>query len=205
MTMFASRGEQPAQRRGCHEPLDIVPHVRQPLTREVAVKKYSIPWITETVEQAMLVLDDALAMEIAGLLSEVSDDQNKLVLVFDVHGECAFQRFPVDVTTYDRQFHEMDSPIHCRHLLAGRTFLDPRDDYPLGRHDLAGVNFLEDLLVVQHAVTKHFLNAWARVRATLPGYIGVVEVDDRTHQPLPSELVNLNTGQIETLTLEWSP
>jgi hypothetical protein len=169
------------------------------------VEKYSIPWITETVEQALSALDDALAVEIAGLLSEVSDIQNEIVLVFDLHGELAFQRFPVDVTTYDRQFNEVDSPIHCRHLLAGRTLLDPRDDYPLGRQDLAGASFLEDLLVVQRALTKHFLGAWARVGATLPGYIGVVDVDDRTHEPLPGELLNLNTGRIEALTLRWNP
>ncbi len=169
------------------------------------MKKYSIPWITETVEQALSVLDDALAVEIAGMLSEVSEVQHKLVLVFHLHGEFAFQRFPVDVATYDRQFHEMDSPIHCRHLLAGRTFLDPRDDYPLGRPDLVGVSFVEDLFVVESALTKHFLSAWARVGATLPGYIGAVDVEDRTLQPLPSQLVNLNTGKMETLTLRWTP
>jgi hypothetical protein len=170
------------------------------------VKKYSVAWIAETVEGCLSAIDDALAAEIAGLVSEVSCAQDEILLVFVLRGETAFERFPVDVMTFNRRLHERDSPIHCRQLLAGRSLLDPSDDYPLGRADLAGASFLEDLFVVQRAVMKHFLSQWRRVGATLPAYIGMwsLDVDERTHQPLPGEFLNLNTGEVESLTLTWN-
>lgn len=169
---------------------------------EVAVaKRFSLAWIAERVERAMTALDAPLAVELAGLLSEVTYLQNDVFLVFDLHGWMAFDRFPVTVFTYDRQFREIDSPIHGRDLLTGRTLLDPQDRYPIGWDDVAGASFLEDALVVERTVMKHLCEQWARVGATLPGYIGHVLGDDDSSQT--RHLMNLSTEEIETVTLRW--
>jgi hypothetical protein len=167
---------------------------------EVTVaERFSVAWIAERVECAMTALDAPLAAELARLLSEVTYLQNDLVLVFDLHAWMAFDRFPVTVYTYDRQLRGIDSPIDGRGLLAGRTLLDPQDRYPIGWDDVAGANFTEDALVVERTVMKHLCQQWARVGATLPGYIGCVHGDDDSSQI--RHLTSLSTGEVEAVTL----
>jgi hypothetical protein len=114
--------------------------------------------------------------------------------VFDVQAEYAFGRFPVELATFDAHGNVYECSLDGRKLLAGRTLLDPRDDYPLGRIDWFGADTTSDLELVERMIVEELRAHWPKL-AGVRACAGRVEWND--DGPEMSGLVSLDEAPRE--------
>lgn len=154
-----------------------------------------------SVRAALAVVAPALRAELLAIAGALRGLPEVALAVLHVEAERAFKCFPVELSTFDAHGNSVDCPLDGRSLLAGRTLLDPRDAYPLGRIDLFGIDTTPDLDLVERAIVEQLRAHWPtleRVRA----YAGRISTSaDRL--PKPSELVSLDDGALQVVMLRW--
>ena len=153
-----------------------------------------------TVDAAMTTIAEPLEAELRRILSQALLDVPVVRVLFEVRGEDAFDGFPVTVRVGDERWHELGHPADGRPVLSGLRFLDPRRAYPIGRFDMAGMDFTEDLALVERVIVERFVEVWSRldVDRRITAYIGRIR-DDGDYDPIPSPVLNLTTKETETI------
>lgn len=153
------------------------------------------------VRAALAAVAPALRAELLALAGALRGLPEVALAVFHVEAEGAFDRFPVELSTFDAHGHSVDCSLDGRSLLAGRTLLDPREAYPLGRVDLFGLDTTPDLEIVERAIVAELRAHWPTLEH-VHAYAGRVSwsADGR---PGPCQLVSLDDGALRSVRLHW--
>ncbi|MCY1059157.1 hypothetical protein [Nannocystis sp. SCPEA4] len=146
-------------------------------------------------------MSPALQAELHAIAAALRALPQVALVVFHVEAERAFESFPVELSTHDAHGDDCDGSLAGRSLLAGRTLLDPRDAYPLGRVDLAGIDTTPDLELVERMIVEQLRALWPNLEL-VRAYAGRIETSD-DGEPEPSELVSLDDGAHRFVTLRW--
>lgn len=157
------------------------------------------------IRERMRALRPMLAEELRAIVAEALEDEQVACILFDVRPEFAFSEFPVTVETYDRDLHAHEGSVHLRELLRGVTFLDPEAYDRLAPYDWYGDDAFPQ--IVDRVLAEEFRREWSRLMDAAPrirAYIGAIATDEKTREPRPSQVLNLGTGEVETLNVTWS-
>ncbi|WAS94160.1 hypothetical protein [Nannocystis punicea] len=134
-------------------------------------------------------MSPALQAELHAIATALRALPEVALVVFDVQAEYAFSSFPVEVFTFDAHGTDYECSLDGRRLLAGRTLLDPRDDYPLGRIDWFGADTTSDLELVERMIVEELRAQWPKLTG-VRACAGRVEWKD--DGPDMSELLSLD-------------
>lgn len=155
-----------------------------------------------SVRAALAAVSPALQAELLNIAGALRDLPEVALAVFNVEAERAFERFPVELFTYDAHGYDYDEcSLDGLVLLAGRTLLDPRDSYPLGRVDWFGADTTPDLELIERLLVEQLRAHWPKI-AHVHAYAGRIGMPD-DEGPEPSELVSLDDGARRVITLRW--
>ncbi len=109
----------------------------------------------------MAAIRPALRLDLDDIRGELRSIAGVERVVFDVRGEYAFESLGTEVLLFGENGLLDPCPLKGRKLLCGKTpLLDPRDEFPLGRADILGVDTTGDLEVVGRVVSERLRELW---------------------------------------------
>ena len=156
------------------------------------------PITAEAVVQAIAAIRPALQLDLDEIRGELRPIREVKRVVFDVRGEYAFESLGTKVLLFGENGLLDPCPLQARKLLSGNTpLLDPRDEFPVGRVDIFGVDTTADLEVVGRVVSEQLHDLWnlagSSTTAPYSVYAGRIDWEDENHDRVGGWVLDFET------------